>query len=114
MTTPFFSLLLCRPWNRHYISCNKWWWWWWWWWWWAVFKILTLEVGTGKIFFRHYNIWIKTSRHIVAVIALATFHIVMHSYAASFLRKVILCKTNNIFCSQEDKNIKFGTKLIPY
>ena len=25
----------------------------------------------------------------------------LHSYAASFLRKVILCKTNNIFCSQE-------------
>ena len=25
----------------------------------------------------------------------------LHSYTASFLRKVILCKTNNIFCSQE-------------
>ena len=39
--------------------------------------------------------------HIVAVIALARFCIVTHSYAASFSRKVILCETNNIFCSRE-------------
>ena len=31
--------------------------------------------------------------------ALARFRMVTHCYAASFLRKTILCKTNNIFYS---------------
>ena len=56
-----------------------------------VFEILTLEVGTRN------DVWIKTSCHMVAVIALGRFRIVTNSYAASFSRNVILYETNNIF-----------------
>ena len=39
--------------------------------------------------------------HIVAAIARAGFRIVAHSYTAVFLRKIILCETNNILCYRE-------------
>ena len=41
----------------------------------------------------------KTIRQIVATNALARFRIVTYCYAASFSRKTILCKTNNVFYS---------------
>ena len=49
--------------------------------------------------------------HVVALIEVERFRIVTHCYAASFSWKLILCETNNIFCSRD---IKLDTKIATY
>ena len=100
---PFFLSLSCRPWSRHWIS----------------YKRRGEGVGGGggggprfrdndalswhqkNLFSTLWHLDKNFMCDIVDVIGLERFRIVTHSNTASFLRKVTLCETNNIFYSQE-------------
>ena len=55
-----------------------------------------LKRGVTISIFYETNILSKISCQIVATVGVKHFHIVTHSYAASFLVKTSFCKTNNI------------------
>ena len=62
---------------------------------------MPLKIAPQKLnFWMPKDIWKSYNRN-VGTYVLARFRIVTHGYAASFSRKVTLCETNNIFCSQE-------------
>ena len=77
-----------------------------------VFEIMTLEVGTTKIYFRQYDIWIKTSHVILQLsqplLVSAQLHIVMQP---RFQEKSFYVKLTTFSVAE---NIEFGTKLKPY
>ena len=74
-----------------------------------VFMLLTLRVHA--IF---HNISVSKQLFKLAVMTLAHFRIVTHSYAALFSRKTILCEISNIFylVIAPWSSINFYTKLL--
>ena len=68
---------------------------------WLLYKVKChRKLHQKNVTFSWQELHEKVIHWIVAITALARFHIVMHSCAVSSPRKVILCETNNIFYSQ--------------